>query len=745
MVHFLHDDGRETDPSGSLLPVADAATPIRAAVPREQCEVHPMNNPGSPIDRDVLTVPDVSVIMPVFNAADYVGEAIGSVLSQTISPERLELVIVDDGSTDGSDVVISELTRQDPRVTVLTQQNSGTPGGARNPGIEIARGTFLFFLDADDLLPEGSLERMVGVALEQDSDVVLGRLGSTDGRKVPSSMFVRTVLDADLVEDKVFNTLGPTKLVRRAVVERLQLRFPTDQTVGEDEPFMAAVYLNSARISVLADTDYYLTRYRADGANMTLAARDSASHAKVAMRVAHVVEAYTEPGPRRDALLIRPFGRPLARTVGGRWLSMDQPAREVLGEELRSTLGHLYSDRLRASLPSVAAAKFDLLMAGDLDGLATLIEHLETAGPARTCWDGRGFRRVVPAEIGHLFPEDLREVGVPKVTGKLEDLAVGKETVSVAVSLAIADFDGLPSTLLLRLRKRGADDVRDLESLQTDLSALPGGLYVRSMASQLPRGVWDLFAVLRFDDDEDGLEKEVRIGADRSRTIEPDGASNLAHDPPAEERLLAYFTKGYGNLSIDSGAVLHTKLALARTEGLTLDENGRALLLVRTSREPQPGDEFFADLSGAWRHAGRRPLPTRRLGERLIGLRLPLKPGMTGATLTVSSLLGEVPAPLLITGTEFWPERAAGFGLREVRGGGVQVVDPSTIGSSRADAAWGRKVGRRARETARRARHLASGRALSPAAGRLGATVKKLPFIGRLSLSTTARQRRHLP
>src|SRR5699024_11328269 len=105
---------------------------------------------------------------------------IRSVLNQTISPERVELIVVDDGSTDGSDVVINRLAAQDARITVLTQENSGTPGGARNPALDLARGTFIFFLDSDDLLASNALQRMVDVAIAEDSDVVLGKISSTD-------------------------------------------------------------------------------------------------------------------------------------------------------------------------------------------------------------------------------------------------------------------------------------------------------------------------------------------------------------------------------------------------------------------------------------------------------------------------------------------------------------------------------------------------------------------------------------
>src|SRR5690625_2822711 len=108
--------------------------------------------------------PDVSIIIPVFNSVEYVEEAIRSVLNQTISPERVELIVVDDGSTDGSDVVINRLAAQDARITVLTQENSGTPGGARNPALDLARGTFIFFLDSDDLLASNALQRKIGRA-----------------------------------------------------------------------------------------------------------------------------------------------------------------------------------------------------------------------------------------------------------------------------------------------------------------------------------------------------------------------------------------------------------------------------------------------------------------------------------------------------------------------------------------------------------------------------------------------------
>src|SRR5699024_3005474 len=117
--------------------------------------------------------PKVSVIIPVFNSIDYVREAIQSVRDQTIDPGAVEIIAIDDGSTDGSDAVLAELAAEDPRLTVLTQENSGTAGGGRNPGISRATGEFIFFLDSDDRLTHDALRRMVEVAESEGSDVVL--------------------------------------------------------------------------------------------------------------------------------------------------------------------------------------------------------------------------------------------------------------------------------------------------------------------------------------------------------------------------------------------------------------------------------------------------------------------------------------------------------------------------------------------------------------------------------------------
>ena len=101
---------------------------------------------------EIMNTPVVSVIMPAYNASNYVQEAINSVIGQTYS--NWELIIVDDGSTDATSSIIAQYRNHDNRIKSFYQDN-GKQGKARNLGIEYARGIYVAFLDADDFwLPE---------------------------------------------------------------------------------------------------------------------------------------------------------------------------------------------------------------------------------------------------------------------------------------------------------------------------------------------------------------------------------------------------------------------------------------------------------------------------------------------------------------------------------------------------------------------------------------------------------------
>lgn len=129
-------------------------------------------------------MPTVSVIMPAFNAEHYLHVAVDSVLRQSFAD--LELLIVDDGSVDGTLAIAQDYAARDPRVRVLRQRNAG-PGPARNTGFGAARGRFFAFLDSDDEWDDTFVAEQVAVLRARpDIDVVVGnarnRGGARDGQ-----------------------------------------------------------------------------------------------------------------------------------------------------------------------------------------------------------------------------------------------------------------------------------------------------------------------------------------------------------------------------------------------------------------------------------------------------------------------------------------------------------------------------------------------------------------------------------
>ena len=121
----------------------------------------------------------VSVIIPIYNAEKYIKQMLISLAAQTL--RNIEIICVDDGSTDGSKAVCEEFAAFDSRFRVITQKNSGA-AIARNRGIDEAKGRWLFFADADDFCKPEMLEEMVAEGDKKNADVVVAEWGSFDSK-----------------------------------------------------------------------------------------------------------------------------------------------------------------------------------------------------------------------------------------------------------------------------------------------------------------------------------------------------------------------------------------------------------------------------------------------------------------------------------------------------------------------------------------------------------------------------------
>lgn len=205
----------------------------------------------------------VSVIMPIYNAYDYLRPAIDSVLDQTLS--EIELICIDDGSTDSSFELIKEYQQRDERVRIVTETNAG-PALARNNGIKRARGEYLAFLDADDFFEPTLLEKLYNAAKEKDLDIAIAEYDIYNSRKATfeavqpcehEAVFAEgTVTSKNLCPDKIFlstNGAAWNKLFRRSFVVEKQITFLRDVKIYEDVYFVVAALSLAERVGKIFD------------------------------------------------------------------------------------------------------------------------------------------------------------------------------------------------------------------------------------------------------------------------------------------------------------------------------------------------------------------------------------------------------------------------------------------------------------------------------------------------------------
>ena len=211
----------------------------------------------------------VSVIIPVYNAEDTLRPAMDSVIDQTLC--EIEIICVDDGSTDASLSIIREYQKNDARIRILTEVNAG-PGWARNRGIERARGKYVAFLDADDFVEPTLLETLYELAELNRLDIAVGdydfyyNRSATFKRRIAEpredafsggAIVSRSEHHEILLQTTTF--VAWDKLFRRSFLMEKGLRFPDDIRVFEDTVFVVCALSLAER---MGKTEKILVHHR---------------------------------------------------------------------------------------------------------------------------------------------------------------------------------------------------------------------------------------------------------------------------------------------------------------------------------------------------------------------------------------------------------------------------------------------------------------------------------------------------
>lgn len=213
----------------------------------------------------------ISFIIPVYNVEKYLNECVDSILGQLTGD--CEIILVDDGSPDGSGAICDKYAAEDSRIKVVHQKNGGL-ANARNTGLDHAQGEYVAFVDSDDYLDEHCIAEILNWMSSGGTDICFMRAMKVfpDGKQqllddeMNPEMLKGSKKSAIkyLSERSKYPGSPCTKLFRRALLEKNHLRFPDDRRVSEDLGFVLQCILNADSYDALP-IDYYYYRQAREG------------------------------------------------------------------------------------------------------------------------------------------------------------------------------------------------------------------------------------------------------------------------------------------------------------------------------------------------------------------------------------------------------------------------------------------------------------------------------------------------
>lgn len=477
--------------------------------------------------------PTVSVIVPVWNVEPYLRECLDSVVGQTIGLENLEVLAVDDGSTDTSGPILDEYAARHPQVRVFHEPNSGGPGRPRNIGLDHATGTYVFFLDADDYLGPEALERLVAMARRNSADIVLARIVGIDGRRMRGHDLA---LDGDL--DRVplelaFTSSNVLKLFRRPFLEQLGARFGEGLQGGEDGDFMTRTYLAAGVISQVGSYPCYYARGRPDSQTRRPDRTDDLAEFVNRVereRIEPVVERL-KPGRARDALL-RGQLKKIASLLDRRWRSLEPEDRRRVFQAGADAVRRWSGPGIRRSLPAWASIRLYCLEHGLLAELEDIVATPREIAFGNPIVEGkRVFARWPHFRGDSSIPDECFDITQELVPQVRLDRAVLVDARLELAGAAFLRLVGGTSTIEIRRWPRGGRWSHDTIAVPTpdirtpardypaagfkaslDLATLAGG-------RPLPKGTWSIHLTV-------GTDRHHRTIPLASRSWELAGARN---------------------------------------------------------------------------------------------------------------------------------------------------------------------------------------------------------------------------
>ncbi|GAB3273998.1 bifunctional glycosyltransferase/CDP-glycerol:glycerophosphate glycerophosphotransferase [Arthrobacter pigmenti] len=215
--------------------------------------------------------PLLSVVVPVYNVEEYLEQCLASLARQSVA--RMEIIIVDDGSTDASFAIVQKFAAKDRRFVIIRQSNAGL-GAARNAGIARATGKYLGFADSDDVIPDGSYVAMLDALKTSGSDFAVGSIRRLAGGRKRHSAWAaklhavrRIGTNIDEFPDALQDVFAWNKIFSRAFWDEHIGWFP-EGLLYEDQEMSSKAFLRAAAFDMLPEV-VYEWRIRSDRSSIT--------------------------------------------------------------------------------------------------------------------------------------------------------------------------------------------------------------------------------------------------------------------------------------------------------------------------------------------------------------------------------------------------------------------------------------------------------------------------------------------
>ena len=391
----------------------------------------------------------VSVVVPVYNPGPFVEPCIESLLAQTMPPGELELVFVDDGSTDQTLARLREVEAAWPHVRVISIPNSGWPGKPRNVGTDAARGAYVMYVDQDDRLEPEAMQRMYDLGAANDADLVLGKVVS-DFRGVHHALYRHNVASCTVWNSRLINSQTPHKMLRTQFLRDHGIRYAEGRRRLEDQLFITRAYFAARSASIVGDYICYRYQRRPDGGNAGSTRVEPADYYTNLGEVLDVVDAHTAPGPDRDRFYRRFLHTEMLGRLGGRkLLTSPREHNEKVLAEVGAMMRERFGESVDLLLGSLVRVRAAMARAGRLEDLLALARRvrrlrleprltgMETelvdGAPAVVLLvevgllDGDAPLRLEPADgwllprrlVGDWVPDPSRRVGSEELSGDL--------------------------------------------------------------------------------------------------------------------------------------------------------------------------------------------------------------------------------------------------------------------------------------------------------------------------------------